>query len=182
MLTACWAAPLCTCWAASTLPPVISAAASYMPSKTGLSGVPRPWPTPRVRRGAADRLEVGRVVHEGEQVVVGRRGPQHLDPVGGEHAEAVGQPHGQVEPHRVQRVVAAHRVAEQGVVPDDGDRVAHGPSSPLPPAARRARAGARCRTLPAGSRRPLARVAPSGVTGRTSRTPRRLAGDTEEYL
>ena len=45
MLTACWDLPLCTCWAASTLPPAISAAASYMPSKIGLSGVPRPWPT-----------------------------------------------------------------------------------------------------------------------------------------
>ena len=45
MLTACWALPLCTCWAASTLPPVMSAAASYMPSKIGLSGVPSPCPT-----------------------------------------------------------------------------------------------------------------------------------------
>ena len=42
MLTACWNRPLCTCWAASTLPPVIRAAASYMPSKIGLSAVPRP--------------------------------------------------------------------------------------------------------------------------------------------
>ena len=45
MLTACWAAPLCTCSAASTDPPVMRAAASYMPSKIGLSEVPSPWPT-----------------------------------------------------------------------------------------------------------------------------------------
>jgi hypothetical protein len=45
MFTACWARPACTCWAASTLPPLMRAAASYIPSKIGLSAVPSPWPT-----------------------------------------------------------------------------------------------------------------------------------------
>ena len=75
MLTACWARPLCTCSAASTLPPVISAAASYIPSKIGLSAVPRPCPTSGSDGARRDRLEVGGVVHQGEQVDAGRRRP-----------------------------------------------------------------------------------------------------------
>ena len=138
---------------------MISAAASYIPSKIGLSGVPRPCPTPGSWR-ALDRVEVRGVVHEGEQVDVGRGGLEHLEPVGGEDAEAVGQPHREVEPDRVQRMVATHRVAQQGVVPDDRDRVAHGASSLLlhPWAARAHTRGGR---YPLASR-PMSPDHPSG--------------------
>ncbi|GGP40616.1 hypothetical protein GCM10010185_09600 [Saccharothrix coeruleofusca] len=58
--------------------------------------------------------------------VVGPRRPHQLDPV--EHPQLGGQPDGQVQPDRVERVVPAQVVAEERLVPDDGglDRGADG--------------------------------------------------------
>src|SRR3954467_3938119 len=111
MLTPCWARPSCTSWAARTLPPTMSAAASYMPSKMGLSGVPRPCPTPgsaggrlrAPRAGGGGPRRVGGVVHQGEQLDVGGGRLDHLDPVAGQHPQGIGQPHREIQADGVQR-------------------------------------------------------------------------------
>ena len=118
MFTACWLSPDQTRSAASTDPPVISADASYMSGKTGLSGESKPCPAAQPRCGARRTdLQVRRVVHEGEQLLAGRLRGDHRHGRGVEHAEPAGQRDGQRQPDRVQRVVAAEVVAEVAVVP-----------------------------------------------------------------
>ena len=80
---------------------------------------------PRVGAGRLDGLDVLLLVHQ-QQLVVGRRlGPdqRHVRQV--EHAELAGQPHGEVDPQRVERVVRAEVVGDQRLVPRHTDRRAH---------------------------------------------------------
>jgi hypothetical protein len=80
-------------------------------------GVEAPAGEERVVRGEPDRVEVVRPVHPGQRGLVGRLRRDHADRWAVQHAELTGQRHGELDTHRVERVVA-HVVAEQGPVPD----------------------------------------------------------------
>ncbi len=75
----------------------------------------------RVRRRLADRIEVGRVVDQPQQRVVGRFGSHHRDVVPVEHAERAGQLDGQLHPDGIERVVT-EVVGEEARVPHHGRR------------------------------------------------------------
>ena len=109
-------------------------------------------------------VELLTLVHDPAYLEAVKRAP--VDP-------GVGQAHREIEPDRVQGVLAAHRVTEQGLVPDHGHRVAHGPSS-------------------LGAARPRRRYPPARVAhaAQTIRSWQGFPGpssvecvfDTEEYL
>ena len=132
MLTARVASPRHTASAAASVAPATSALASCMPSKTGLSGVLRPYPVKNgsSRRGP-HRGEVVGAVHPQQRVVVGRGRRDHAYAGTVEDAQLAGQRHGQLHAYRVERVVA-EVVAEQRVVPDHDGVVGGHDAAPGP--------------------------------------------------
>ena len=81
-----------------------------------LGAQPVPDPERRVGR-RLDRGQVGRQVHPLHLGVRGLLGHERRDPL--EHPEPGGQPHGQIQPDRVQRVLTTEVVAEELRGPDD---------------------------------------------------------------
>ena len=156
-----------------------------MPAKTGLSAVPSPRARSDGRRVGADpayRLDVVGVVHQAQHVVGRWLGRDHRDVVGrSSSAELAGQPHGEVDPDRVERVAGPEVVADERVVPRARPPsalmraqrypAAHGVTSGLTPFTR-------VRRATTGSSRPARRAgATPKKTPTATETPKASAGD-----
>ena len=79
----------------------------------------------RINARVLDRIEVTSVVHGKQLCPIGRDRGQHRQPV--QNTEGAGQPDGQVEAERVERMVA-EVVVEIAVVPDRRSRTSHDPT------------------------------------------------------
>ena len=136
--------------AASSEPPQISELSLVLRSKIGLSSVPGPCAGSSPLSGAtrtACRYDAH--VHPFQLGVRCRLRLEELHPL--QHPELAGQPHGQIETDRVQRVVPGEPVGEELRCPHHRSSRAHTGKLGDPAAARSCRKS--CRP-PAGHRRP----------------------------
>ncbi len=81
-----------------------------------------------VGAGAPHGGQVARIVDQFQLGVGGRLGTLHRQP--GQHVQVAGQFHGQLDPHRRQRVARAEVVGRQPVVPGQVHAAGHGPILP----------------------------------------------------
>ena len=138
MFTARSARPSAISRAASSEPPQIRQLASCIPSKIGLSSVPSPCAKSSPFSGAArtaSRYD-GTCTRSSSASGAGS-GSRRSHPL--QHPKLAGQPHGQVETDRVQRVIRVEPLGEELRCPHHRSSRAHAGKLSDPAAARRSR-------------------------------------------